>query len=180
MNAMNLFYAAAARLDPLVDAGVAVLLFLAAICWRFWLRAARRRARRPLALIVSDAIAAGSALESPGSAAQSSGDIGREQAATRPGELVLGGLEKWNAGGNQWCFSIAKASKVIAIFCYPGKTEARAAHKAMSRVLEDLRSVVLPEEHAPSPQSDPASGIDLRRHRSIWVDRPETAAPGKI
>ncbi|MGH6827370.1 MAG: hypothetical protein ACREFW_00495 [Rhizomicrobium sp.] len=179
MHLLNLALALA-KLHPMAaGVGAAALLLLAALAMGLKFSSLRQRPRRPLALIVCDAIAVGSVREPANPPAPACEDDESDRVEGHsPAQIALSGIE--NADGNQWRFSIHKPGNVIATFCYPGKTEACAAHKAMRRALKDLSFAIAPGKSLPRPGSNPASDIDLSRHRSIWFDRPGTVAKLRI
>jgi hypothetical protein len=118
---------------PVASGLVALILF--AVSWRFRLSVLQRRERRPLALMVSDAISAGSFPSRM--MVQPTGST-MENLSTHRMSPALSSPEKLNATGNQWGFSIHDHDKVIFTFVYPGKAEARIAYKAMQRAFKEL------------------------------------------
>jgi hypothetical protein len=124
-----------------------VILIIAA--WQVRAAVLRRRARRrPLALVLSDAILVGS--NSPRPAVPKAGTV------PRPVTPVLSELQVVNVAEDQWGFSLQDADKVILTFVFPGRQKANTALKAMQRLCTNAVSVLqpaLPLSPRPHPQS---------------------------
>jgi hypothetical protein len=154
----------------LAASGVGALVLIIA-AWQVRAAVLRRRARRrPLALVLSDAILVGS--NSPRLAAARTGG------AAHPVTLATGELRSVNEAEDQWGFSLLDADKVILTFVYPGKQKAQTALKAMQRMCKNAAFVLQP---VPPPHPQPVQAEKPRVEKPwnftaerLGAERPET------
>lgn len=131
--------AALSHLPPnmlLAAAGAGALVLIVA-AWQVRAAVLRRRARRrPLALVLSDAILVGS--NSPRLAGT------KARGAAHPVTPALSELQNVNAHQDQWGFTVKDGDAAILTFVYPNKQKAQTAWKAMQRLCKNAAFVLQP------------------------------------
>ena len=125
----------------LVASGVGVV-FLALVGWQIHAAYKRRARRRPMALVVADAIMVGANI--PRGNEPAPGTDAAWPKGMRRSQPVVSGLEK--LGDGQWGFSLHDADKVMVTFAYPARDKAETALKAMRRVRKDMAFALQPAE----------------------------------
>lgn len=143
--------------------GLGVILLVAA-GWRIRAAKLRRRSRRPLECIISEAILAGSAFDPVAQARVGSTMQGSTANSVK---LALSRLEKLNDETDVWGFSVHDDEKLVFTLAYPDREKARTAHEAMRHAFNDLAWVLQPVKISPVQPDD--RNVDYVKMSCDWA-----------